>query len=634
MGGLAVVHNLDGRPADPALLSRMLAAMAHRGPDGCGRWIGGSTALGHLAFHTTPESRGHSQPIIDQEAGNALTFDGRIDNRDELAAALRARGSRLARGDDAELALRAYQCWDEAALERIEGDFAFALLDERKRELVCARDHAGIVPFYYYCDGATFLAASELHALFEYPAVPREPNEGFIGEYLTGNLFNRAETLYQRIMRLEPAHLLSVRRGAATPRKYFELTPETPIRYRDDREYADHFREIFSEAVRRRMRTITPVGANLSGGLDSTSVTGMAARLIRDDAAIVPGFETFSNLFSEPTADERAYSEEAARFCRVENHRIHGGVIDLSSYIGEIRRYRDFPGAPNSVSYLALRRLAAHKGIRVMLTGTGGDQWMSGPECYYADLIRQGRFAELIGVVARDGGPARRKIPQLVKKGLWPLTPRPMRRAIRRYVLRRQPFPSTIKPEFARKIRLADRIAEKRRPPGMSFGDAAIHEAFNDPFAAHAFEISNRGAAAQRIEERHPFYDLRVIRFCMNIPDEQRWRRGLIKHVLRQAMRGLIPELVRRRTDKAYFDTMFARTLENLDAPKRFQRMRLEALRWVDGHAARRACAEFLADPEAVGPWPIWNTFEIELWIGEMFDQERDGGDTARLIAR
>lgn len=622
MGGIAVIHNPDGRPADPELLDRMLAAMAHRGPDGCGRWLGGSTALGHLALHTTPESRGHSQPIADAEAGLALTFDGRIDNCAELTAALRTRGTRIERGDDAELMLRAYQCWGATALERIEGDFAFALWDGRERELVCARDHSGIAPFYYYCDGATFLAASELHALFEHPAVPREPNEGFIGEYLTGRLFSRAETLYRRILRLEPAHLLNVRRGAAAARKYFELAPGTPIRYRDDREYAGHFREIFSAAVKCRMRSVTAVGAELSGGLDSTSVTGMASQLIRDGAASVSGFETFSNLFSESNADERAYSDEAARFCAVPNNRIHGKVIDLASYIGAIRKYRDFPGYPNSASFFALKRLAAEKGIRVLLSGTGGDQWMSGTDYYYADLIRRGRFGDLIGAIAREAGSARQKMRRLIKQGLWPLAPMPMRRAILRHLFRRSPFPSTIRREFARKIGLAGRIARnERKPAGLSFGDAVICEAFTDPFLAHAFEISSRDSAGCAIEERHPFYDIRLIRFFMDIPDEQRWRGGQIKYVLRQAMNGLIPEMVRRRTDKAFFDTMFARTLEHLGAPQRFQRMRLESLGWVDGGAVRKVCAKILANPDGGALWPIWNTFAIELWIAEIFSQ-------------
>lgn len=623
MGAIAAVHNLDGRPADPALLERMLAAMAHRGPDGCGRWVDGSAGIGHLAFHTTPEACGHSQPIVDGEAGLVLALDGRIDNRDELSDALRSHGAQIMRGDDAELVLRAWRCWGEAALERIEGDFAFALWDGRGRELFCARDHSGIVPLYYYCDGVTFLAASELHALFEHPAVPREANEGFIGEYLTGNLYNRAETVYQRIMRLEPAHLLVVRRGAATSRKYFELAPEKPIRYRDDREYGDHFRELFASAVKRRLRTITLVGAELSGGLDSTSVVGMAARLIRDGAAAVAGFETFSNLFDDPNADERLYSDEAARFCGVENTHVNCGVADLSYFIGAIRTYRDLPGAPNGVSFLTLRRMAADKGIRVVLTGLGGDQWMSGSGYHDAELIRQGRIGELLRALASEGRSLRRIITRLIKKGLWPLMPEPMRRAIIRHVLRRQPFPSTIKPEFARRIHLADRIAKSwRYPPGMNIGEATILRIFTDPSLARALEMSNRDAAACGIEERHPFYDVRLVRFFMNIPDEQRWRPGLTKYVLRQAMSGLIPELVRRRVSKAFFDTMFVRTLERLGAFERFHRMSPRMLGWVDTGALVKMCAEITSDPEAVGSWPIWNAFETELWTAETFDRQ------------
>ena len=153
MSGIVAVYYLDGRPADRGSVSAMLDAAAYRGPDGLNSWIDGPVALGHAMLRTTPEAMGESQPLVDEQAGLALTMDGRVDNRDELKDLLERQGLRPVGNTDAEIVLRAYQCWGEESPAKILGDFAFALWDGRKRQLFCARDFASVQPFFYYCDG-------------------------------------------------------------------------------------------------------------------------------------------------------------------------------------------------------------------------------------------------------------------------------------------------------------------------------------------------------------------------------------------------------------------------------------------------------------------------------------------------
>ena len=161
MSGIAVFYNLDGRPVDRMLFERLLSAIGHRGPDGIGCCIEGPIALGHAMLRTTPESLQEFQPLRDENAGLCLTLDGRVDNRDELTEALNAKGFQLRANTDAEIVLRAYECWGEESPRQIIGDFAFALWDERRRRLFCARDLEGIKPFFYYFDGRTFICGSE-----------------------------------------------------------------------------------------------------------------------------------------------------------------------------------------------------------------------------------------------------------------------------------------------------------------------------------------------------------------------------------------------------------------------------------------------------------------------------------------
>ena len=164
----------------------MLDAMAHRGPDGIGRFYEGQAGLGHAMLRVTPESFGEIQPLGDETGAIRLTFDGRIDNRRELRELVEAAGAQVRSDTDPELVLKAFQSLGEDCVRRMLGDFAFVIWDATHRRLFCARDQSGIRPFYYYCDGKTFLAASELQQILHYPGLPQEPNEGLIGEFLTG----------------------------------------------------------------------------------------------------------------------------------------------------------------------------------------------------------------------------------------------------------------------------------------------------------------------------------------------------------------------------------------------------------------------------------------------------------------
>jgi len=619
MGGFAVIYNLDGRPADRRLLERMLSAIGHRGPDGCGQWTAGPVAMGFQMFHTTPEAVRESQPLADPEGRYRMVFDGRVDNREELAAVLRAKGAVLRDDTDAELALRAWQCFGDEAPLRIIGDFSLVVWDASKRELFCARDPIGIRAFYYYCDGRTFIAATEPQQIFADPSVPAEPDEGTIGEYLAGTLKGREDTLFRHIKRLPASHLMTVSAGRLTRRAYFDLDPHRRIRYRDDQEYADHFREIFAEAVRCRMRAIGGVGAHLSGGLDSTSVVGMASLLRREGKVPDAPFETFSLLFDHPDLDERSYIFEAVKMLGLAANYPEPVPVDLAMCVDAVRRYRDFTEYPNGGMWNRVWPLAREKGMRVLLSGTGSDEWMSGSVHIYADLLRAGHWRKLWRRVREDAQALpyadHRSAPDfLLRYAVWPMLPLRLRMLGRR--LRKRPiFPDFIDPAFARRIALSDRLqAEQRRPPGMSFGQFALYESFTSGWVAHGVDIFDRSTAWFGVEERHPFHDRRLYEFLMAIPDEQRARDSRRKFILRNAMRGLVPDSVLARRDKADFSILFVQALERMGGERFFDSMALESAGWVDRAGFQRTYRQRSENYLDTNIWPLWTTFALELW--------------------
>lgn len=507
MSGLAGIFNLNGTATDSRLLGRMTQAIAHRGPDGIRHVIDGSIGMSHCALATTPESLHERQPLWDQAKLCCLALDGRIDNRDDLTRDLDAAGASLRDGTDAELVLNAYLTWGDDAPRRLIGDFAFVIWDKRRRHLFCARDHLGIKPLYYYTDGNSFLWASELQQLFQHPCVPRLPNEGMIAEYLADAVTSVTETLWTGIMRVAPAHCLTVTRGGIVQKQYWSISDTPQLRYRTDNQYAGHFLHLFTEAVRCRLRSHRPVGVELSGGVDSSSVAGIASTLS-------PHVETYSLIFPGLSCDETRYIDAVVKHCAIRpSHRLTTAA-DTGWYAKTAARYQDIPDQPNSFMSYPLRALSRHRGMRAMLTGAGGDDWFTGI-------------------------PAKPAFIQHIRRML-----RPLRRA-----LRPSPPYRWLAPEFMRRTHLLDRVRATVWPGG---------------FLCHALGLEERGSAAHELELRHPFHDRRVIEFSVAVPPDQLFRAETRKLIIRNAMSEIIPELVRTRNDKAEFSHLFDKAFPQL----------------------------------------------------------------------
>jgi asparagine synthase (glutamine-hydrolysing) len=634
MSGIAGIYNLDGHPVDAGALKRLTEAIRHRGPDGVGQWVRGSVGLGQCMFHTTPESRHERQPLLDETGDLCLTLDGRVDNRDELRSALVCRGANLRTDTDAEMVLRAYQCWGEQCPEKIIGDFAFAVWDGRERCLFCARDPIGIRPFYYHSDGHSFLFGSEIQQVLADRGVPRKPNEGMIGEYLANAITEKEETLYRGIMRLPPGHFLCVGPGRTRKEQYWKVDPTREIRYRTDEEYAEHFRELFREAVRCRLRSHGPVGAYLSGGLDSSSVVVTARALYREGLVCGPDLETFSELYPGLPCDERPYIEEVTAVAGCKSNGACWLGPEVSRHAECVRSDGDFPDYPNDLH--SVRARAREKGFRVLLTGMGGNHWLEGHCVHLADHLRRGRIGRFVRQACFDSrvlGDTCSPVSLMLHFGLKPLLPKVVRRVIKSALGRGGDLPPWIDGHFARRNHLSDRLRrEDELARGFpSYAQRIMYLESTNGRQAHTYEMMERGAARFELEERHPFHDRRIIEFALALPEEQRWREDKMKFVLRRAMQNHLPVNVRERVIQADFGALFLKTFERLDGEGLLDFSTATSTGWVNARRVREMREQTLRPQPARDPhptrhiWPLWMIFGVGLWFRAVFLESGSG---------
>ena len=323
MSGIAGFYPMAGQ-FDPSLIERMTKIMAHRGPDGDQCWQNNAIALGHCSLVTTPEAQWETLPLHSAACGLTLTCDARLDNRAELLVQLPdelerlqvlAEPLKLETIGDGALILAAYLCWGENCAAQLLGDFAFAIWDENKQHLFCARDHAGVKPFYYYhAPGERFVFGSEIKAIFQVDEVPRERSEKRIAEYLIFAFADHQSTFYTHVLRLPAAHTLTVSRTEFQLQRYWNLYDVPMQNNLSDVECDARFREILFEAVRCRMRGRKgEVGGFLSGGLDSSALMCVAREVQREQTpdgetpALLPVFSTIYDEVRE--CDEREWMQ-------------------------------------------------------------------------------------------------------------------------------------------------------------------------------------------------------------------------------------------------------------------------------------------------------------------------------------
>lgn len=624
MSGIAGVFHLDGCPADLTALHRMGEALAWRGPDGIGYWHSGPVGFAHAQFCTTPESLQEKQPLCSPGAGLCLTFDGRIDNRDEILQALRSDGTFLPDNTDPALLLAAYRLWGTDCLQRIVGDFAFALWDQARRILWCARDHIGIRPFYYVHSPKLFLFSSDIQSLLTNPSVSQAVNEGMAAEYLARTITSRAETLYRDIQRLPSSSTLTLTcdgkfRLASWWRPDFNL-----IRYRSDEEYGEHFTQLLNQSVAARMRSHGGWACQLSGGLDSSTVA-VTAQALLDLSGSAQRVQTFSTASPGKPWDESEYIAETVRFANLKSQCLPPGAPELNQFRETARWSRDFPDYPNGSPMLGgIYQTAATMGIRVILTGQGGNDLLEGRLPHLLDYAVQGRWQHLAKI-----GKADWEIHQ--NHGSWQvfilrkLISESAPSAVQMWRTRRRLVgKSFLSAQLLRRTQLSERLHVNPRPdvPGIpSYVQRDIFHILQSGIEAHSQEQIDLHSTRSGIEERHPFFDRRMVEFCLRLPEEQRQRGIAWKWVLRTAMRARLPAMVLTRTAQPDFFDFFYRSVTSPSALQGLRQLHLRSSTdWLDSSRVA-SLIETLEGRHQCPPGHViaaWMILGTDLWFGTL----------------
>jgi asparagine synthase (glutamine-hydrolysing) len=578
MSGVAVLLHRDGRPADAASVAQvaaMLDAIPYRGPDGTGVHRDGPVVLGHAAFAVTPEDvlerRTGGQPLVNPRSGCAIVADARLDNRAALRAALMARGPALPLPTlvgDATLILCAYENWGQDAFARLLGDFAVVIWDAHHRRVICARDTSGQRSLFYRSDARTFAAASEIHQLLQDHAISVWPNEDRIRDSLVPvNVFrneqDQAATYYKDIWALPAGHVLTVEGERIRSTRYWQLEVPREIRYRRAQEYAEHFSSLFSEVVQSRLRAAHPMGALLSGGLDSSSVVCTAQQLYRRGVATDRGFTSFSTVFDSLDCDERDLIGEMQMAYGFDARFVSGGAFG-----GRLQLEPDgFMECPNMGIPEARDTLFATiqaSGVRAVLTGDVADSCIGGSWEVFDSLLRGRRLRDFVrywrAYHGHEGVSARRT---LLFGCVLPFVPLGLQRRamlvhIRRSFRRSRArlLPNWMPPTS--RAALADRhLALMLEAEGGRRFARAAHEA---EYRALYPPEAARHPVPWSVEIWRPFADRRLHEFLLAVPPEEKFAPiegesfyAGSKRVLRTAMRGVVPESIRARRVKTVF---------------------------------------------------------------------------------
>lgn len=389
MCGIAGIFNVDGSPSSIATLRAMTDAIAHRGPDGEGFYTDGFVGLGHRRLAVIDLSPAGHQPMVTPDGEFAVTYNGEIYNFQELRAELEARGHAFRTRTDGEVVLHAYQEWGPACVSRFNGMFAFAIWDRRRQQLFLARDRYGVKPVYYVQIGNTFLFASEVKAFLKHPAFRVRLSTPHLLEYLTfQNIFTEG-TLFEGVKLLPAGHWMAVPLGGGEPRRelYWDFEFAEPDRPASDEEYVEELDRLFRQAVQRQLMSDVPVGAYLSGGMDSGSITAIAARELPYLCTFTGGFDLTSASGLELAFDERQKAEAMSYLFRTEHYEVVLKAGDMERCMPDLVWHLEDPRVGQSYPNYYVARLAS-KFVKVVLSGAGGDELFAGyPWRYYRAVV-------------------------------------------------------------------------------------------------------------------------------------------------------------------------------------------------------------------------------------------------------
>lgn len=565
MSGIAGIITFDGSPVEHGLLDGMIGAMAHRGPDGTSTWSETSAHLGHAMMCTTPEALSEEQPLVSEDGGFVLVMDGRIDNTERLRSDLLASNAKLRSRCDAELVLHAFLLWGDECWARLHGDFAIAIWDHRRRVLHCARDRVGFKPFYYHFDGHRFAFASEIRPLLELPWVKCEPNYLFDAALIAWQGLAPNETHWLGIERMQPAHYAIVDCNGMRPTCYWRPDVGSVSKYKRPEEAAEAVRAALTDAVRRLSRCHKPLGFEVSGGLDSSTLFCIADQLSHEGRLGAPSMAGYTlNFEGDRTADEIAYARAVGAHTGRKIHEVAPFLPPTDWFSAFANAHGSYPPLPTDAMSIRLYRALKATGAVTVIGGLGGDEMLSvGPEAYAEALaFRDGTaLRALIAGAYKAGG----LVPagwELLRHGFYGVLPTPLRSLVQTIL------PTAWKAEGSGKSKyltadaqrlLAAQSAHNDLQPSVTLEAVRARRSrcLISPLSQFLKEQMELTYASEGIEIRSPYFDFDVMTTCLDFAGANIYEGHDERALHRRIASSILPDEVRTRDTKADFNTTF-----------------------------------------------------------------------------
>ena len=601
MCGIAGLVKKNNHAVDREVLSAITRLASHRGPDGEGLYLHKNLGLGHTRLAIIDLSTAADQPMHSTDRRFTIVFNGEIYNYLELREELRHRGHQFATQSDTEVILEAYAEWGSECVQRFNGMWAFALHDRARNQLFCSRDRFGVKPFYYVDTESVFAFGSEIKQLLEF--VPtRQANSDIVLTYLATGLVDYSEkTFFEGVTKLLPGYNLHVELGTGTVERKCYYDP-LPLDLGDatEEQLQGRFLEVLTNSVELRLRSDVPVGTCLSGGLDSSSITALAApRYLKGSNR---PFCAVTGVSIDSRLDESGYAQQVVRHSGLRWLTARPTAADFLGAMAKFSYHQDepVPGSSPLMQYFVMR-VARENGIPVMLDGQGADELLLGYGIYIGVKVREafreeGPFAAMSMFYDSIAQDSRMSLSAAMKylvgtriPWLWYLRDR-----------HRMPYV-----QFGR--RATPQVLKDCIISGRNLRAFQCHEIAKFTLPA-LLRYEDRNSMAFGIETRLPFLDYRLVEMCLSLPFRLKVRSGWTKWILRRAMSGIVPDSIMWRKDKIGFEAPQTTWMQGQDEAVRRTIMSSDLLRSVTNEGSLKAAYPRISVGER------WRLFSLATW--------------------
>lgn len=620
MCGICGIFNFGSEEAvDISTLKRMCTVMSHRGPDDEGFFVERNIGLGMRRLSIIDLSTGH-QPISNEDGTIWIVFNGEIYNHLIIRKELESKGHKFSTKTDTETIVHAYEEYGENCVDELRGMFAFAIWDNAKKKLFLARDRVGIKPLYYYIDDKRLIFGSELKVILEHPGIPKDLDFGALDNFLTFEYIPAPLTIFKNVKKLSQAHTLSIENNRVSINEYWKLHFREVKR--SEEEICEELYEILKEAVKMRLMSDVPLGAFLSGGIDSSTVVGLMSEVM--DKPV----KTFSIGFDDPSYNELKYARIVAKHFGTDHTEL---VIkpDIADWVDKLIKYLDEPFGDFSIFPTFLVSELTRKHVTVSLSGDGGDELFAGYEHYVANRIDS--YYRKLPTIFRE-----KLIPYVVSKVPPSSQKKGLVNKVKRFV------EGTLHPCSLRHFRWAKFFSEEEKAVLYSEGVKRDLEDVDTylPFTKYLSESNgadyldqelfadiktylcddilvkvDRMSMANSLEARVPFLDHKFVEFVATIPSRMKLNGFKSKYILRKAMERILPKEILYRNKqgfsipiKNWLKDELKPLMEDMLSPKRIRREGLFNPEYID-----RLKAEHLSGV-ANHSHRLWSLMVFEIW--------------------